>query len=82
MSELFEEKPGLFDKIKLYRPYIIIAIVMLGIFTYIFVLLFGNKSLFVLLELKEEQKELQESVKFYQKQNAYLQKEIFEIVGE
>lgn len=82
MQKLFEEKQSLFDKIKLYKPYIVITIVLVGVFAYIFVLLFGNKSLFVLFELREQQKELQESVKFYQKQNAYLQKEIFEIVGE
>ena len=82
MSELFEEKTNLLDKIKLYKPYIIIIAIIVGIFVYIFFLLFGNKSLFVLLEIKEEQKELQESVRFYKKQNAYLQKEIFEITGE
>lgn len=79
---IIEEKISLFDKIKLYKTYIIAAAVIMGIFVYIFILLFGNKSLFVLLELREEQKELEESVKFYQKQNAYLQKEIFEIAGE
>lgn len=79
---IIEEKISLFDKIKLYKTHIVAVAVIMGIFVYIFILLFGNKSLFVLLELREEQKELEESVKFYQKQNAYLQKEIFEIAGE
>ncbi|MBR7118535.1 MAG: hypothetical protein IKC84_04110 [Helicobacteraceae bacterium] len=82
MPKIIDEKISIIDKIRLYKPYVIAAMVIVGIFIYIFILLFGNKSLFVLLELKEEQKELQESVKFYQKQNAYLQKEIFEIAGE
>lgn len=82
MPKIINEKISIIDKIRLYKPYIIAAIVVIGIFVYIFILLFGNKSLFVLLELKEEQKELQKSVQFYQKQNAYLQKEIFEIAGE
>ncbi|RDU57575.1 hypothetical protein [Helicobacter sp. MIT 99-5507] len=82
MPKIINEKISIIDKIRLYKPYIIAAIVVIGIFIYIFILLFGNKSLFVLLELKEEQKELQKSVQFYQKQNAYLQKEIFEIAGE
>ena len=82
MPKVFNEKISIISKIRLYKPYIIAILVLIGIFIYIFILLFGNKSLFVLLELQEEQKELQESVKFYQKQNAYLQKEIFEIAGE
>ena len=82
MPKIINEKVSIIDKIRLYKPYIIASVVIIGIFIYIFILLFGNKSLFVLLELKEEKKALQESVKFYQKQNAYLQKEIFEIAGE
>lgn len=82
MQRVVEKKLGAIDKIRLYRPYIIALATILGIFIYIFTLIFGNKSLVVLLELREEKARLEESVKFYQKQNAYLQKEIFEIVGD
>lgn len=81
MSKLFEEKLSIFDKIRLYRPYIFLVIALIMLFIYIFILLFGNKSIFVLLQLREEKKELEASVKFYQRQNATIQKEIFEISG-
>lgn len=81
MSKLFEEKLSIFDKIRLYRPYILLVIALIMLFIYIFILLFGNKSIFVLLQLREEKKELETSVKFYQRQNATIQKEIFEISG-
>lgn len=81
MSKLFEEKLSIFDKIRLYRPYILLVIALIMLFIYIFILLFGNKSIFVLLQLREEKKELEASVKFYQRQNATIQKEIFEISG-
>lgn len=80
--ELFREKPSWIGKFKLYKPYIFSAIAIIGLFAYIFVLLFGNKSFIVLMELREYEKELQQSVDFYQQQNAYLQKEIFELSRE
>lgn len=82
MQKLIEGKTKLIDKIRLYRPYILLVIVLVIFFIYIFILIFGNKSVFVLLELREQKKELESSVKFYQGQNAYLQKEIFEIIGD
>lgn len=82
MNKLFKQKPSLFDKIKLYKIYIYIFIALVLFISYLFVILFGNKSVLVLLELKEEERELEQSVKFYEQQNAYLQKEIFEIGGE
>ncbi|RAX54658.1 hypothetical protein CCY99_02525 [Helicobacter sp. 16-1353] len=81
MAKLFEEKLSIWDKIRLYRPYILLIIALMMLFVYIFILIFGNKSVFVLLELREEKKELETSVKFYERQNAFLQKEIFEISG-
>lgn len=81
-DNLLPKKPTLLDNIKLYKPYILISIVLLLILWHIFELLIGNKSVLVLLELREQEKELQNNVEFYQKQNAALQREIFEIVGE
>ncbi|RDU64658.1 hypothetical protein [Helicobacter sp. MIT 14-3879] len=81
-KELLTKKPTLFDMIRLYKPYILAMIVLILFLWHIFDLLIGNKSLLVLLELREQEKELQESIKFYQRQNAVLQKEIFELVGE
>lgn len=81
-DNLLPKKPTLLDNIKLYKPYILIAIVLLLLLWHIFELLIGNKSVLVLLELLEQEKELQNNVEFYQKQNSALQREIFEIVGE
>lgn len=79
--KIFEEKLSIWDRVRLYRPYILLAVVLVMLFIYIFTLIFGNKSIFVMLELREEKKELEGSVEFYQRQNAMLQKEIFEISG-
>ncbi len=82
MAELIKDKQTLLDNIRLYRPYILFVIAVIILFAYIFTIVFGDKSIVVLLELRKQEKDLQNSVVFYQKQNAYLQKEIFELSGE
>lgn len=54
---------------------------MLGLFGYGVVLLFGDISLRSLLKLKYQQNALIEEVDSLQKQNAKIQKEIFELRG-
>lgn len=69
------------QRLRLYLPYIIMGILLSLLLWHIFDLLIGNKSLIVLLELQEQEDALKSSIKFYQRQNAYLQKEIFELIG-
>lgn len=66
---------------RLYLPYIVVGILLSLLLWHIFDLLIGNKSLIVLFELKEQEEALEGSIKFYQRQNAFLQKEIFELIG-
>lgn len=85
MQDILLEKQGFWwrfrQQFRLYFPYLIIGILLALLLWHIFDLLIGNKSLVVLLELYEQENALQESIKFYQRQNAYLQKEIFELIG-
>lgn len=74
-------KDRLLQSIRLYFPYFIALILLALVLWHIFDLLIGDKSLMVLLTLWEQEDLLEESVKFYKRQNAYLQKEIFELVG-
>lgn len=69
------------QQVRLYLPYIIVGILLSLLLWHIFDLLIGNKSLIVLLELQEQESALEDSIKFYERQNAYLQKEIFELIG-
>ena len=66
---------------RLYLPYFIALVVLALVLWHIFDLLIGDKSLMVLLTLWEQEDLLEGSVRFYKEQNAYLQKEIFELVG-
>lgn len=81
MSKLFQNKPNIWGLIRLYRPYILFAVIVFLLFLHIFNLIFGEKSFIVLSDLQEQKKELEASVKFYQMQNTYLNKEILEIRG-
>lgn len=85
MQEVLLEKQGFFwrfrQQVRLYLPYIIVGILLSLLLWHIFDLLIGNKSLIVLLELQTQEDALKNSIKFYQRQNAYLQKEIFELIG-
>lgn len=81
MRNFLDNNLSLKDKIKLYRFYIFLGCIVILSIIYLYIILFGNKSVMVLLDLREQEKELSDSIKFYQRQNAYLQKEIFEIRG-
>lgn len=81
MDSLKSSKPSLIDKFRLYRFYILLIVIIILSIIYLYMILFGNKSVMVLIDLREQEKELNDSIKFYQRQNAYLQKEIFEIRG-
>lgn len=85
MRDILQDKVSFKDKvtqsIRLYFPYFIALVVLGLILWHIFDLLIGDKSLMVLLTLWEQEDLLQESIKFYRRQNAYLQKEIFELIG-
>lgn len=85
MYDILLEKQGFLwrfrQQMRLYLPYIIVGILLGLLLWHIFDLLIGNKSLIVLLELQEQEDALKNSIKFYQRQNAYLQKEIFELIG-
>ncbi len=54
---------------------------MLGLFSYGVILLFGDISLRSLLKLKYQQNAFIEEIDSLQKQNAKIQKEIFELRG-
>ncbi len=85
MQDILLEQQGFFwrfrQQVRLYLPYIIVGILLSLLLWHIFDLLIGNKSLIVLLELQEQESALEDSIKFYERQNAYLQKEIFELIG-
>lgn len=85
MQDILQNKMSFKEKVaqtyKLYFPYFIALIVLALVLWHIFDLLIGDKSLMVLLTLWEQEDLLEGSVKFYKQQNAYLQKEIFELVG-
>lgn len=85
MHDILQNKISFKEKVeqtyKLYFPYFIALIVLALVLWHIFDLLIGDKSLMVLLTLWEQEDLLEGSVKFYKQQNAYLQKEIFELVG-
>ncbi|MDE6885536.1 MAG: hypothetical protein K2P17_00620 [Helicobacteraceae bacterium] len=82
MSDLLQKKPTLRQTLRLYRPYVLAIIALIMLLWHIFDLLVGQKSLVVLLELRAQERELEQSIKFYKRQNATLQKEIFELIGE
>lgn len=85
MQDILLEQQGFFwrfrQTMRLYLPYIVIGILLSLLLWHIFDLLIGNKSLIVLLELQEQESALENSIKFYMRQNAFLQKEIFELIG-
>ncbi|MGX2981920.1 hypothetical protein [Helicobacter sp. 23-1045] len=85
MHDILEKKASFRERAtqtyKLYFPYFIALILLSLMLWHIFDLLIGDKSLMVLLTLWEQEDALQESVRFYKEQNAFLQKEIFELVG-
>ena len=85
MQDILKDDKGLLGRVqqqvRLYLPYIIVGILLSLLLWHIFDLLIGNKSLIVLLELQEQESALKDSIKFYERQNAYLQKEIFELIG-
>lgn len=74
-------KERITQNLALYLPYFIALVVLALVLWHIFDLLIGDKSLMVLLTLWEQEDLLEGSVRFYKEQNAYLQKEIFELVG-
>lgn len=84
-KDILLEQKGFFERLRqqarLYFPYIILGILLILLLWHIFDLLVGNKSLIVLIELHEREAVLEDSIKFYQRQNAFLQKEIFELIG-
>ncbi|RDU54625.1 hypothetical protein CQA49_04805 [Helicobacter sp. MIT 00-7814] len=63
------------------RYFLVAFFIVLGLFGYGVVLLFGDISLRSLLKLKYQQNALIEEVDSLQKQNAKIQKEIFELRG-
>lgn len=79
IDKLIENKNKILNFFKLYKFYIFLFIFICFLFTHLFLLVFGDKSITVLLDLKEEERNLQNSIEFYMKQNALLQKELFEI---
>ncbi|MBR2112016.1 hypothetical protein B9T66_04555 [Helicobacter sp. TUL] len=58
-----------------------IAAVLVALLTYSAFLLFGNASLYTLLSLRKQQEKLLQEVDLLQKQNAKIQKDIFELKG-
>ena len=79
IDKLVENKNKVINFFKLYKFYIFLFIFICFFLTHLFLLLFGNKSIMVFLDLKEQEKSLQNSIEFYMKQNSLLQKELFEI---
>ncbi|WP_066387557.1 hypothetical protein [Helicobacter himalayensis] len=63
------------------RYFLVAFCIVLGLFSYGVILLFGDISLRSLLKLKYQQNAFIEEIDSLQKQNAKIQKEIFELRG-
>ena len=76
------EQPSRFKRwIQINKTFLIIAAVLVALLTYSAFLLFGNASLYTLLSLRKQQEKLLQEVDLLQKQNAKIQKDIFELKG-
>ena len=81
MQELYQQ-PSRFKRwIQINKTFLIIAAVLVALLTYSAFLLFGNASLYTLLSLRKQQEKLLQEVDLLQKQNAKIQKDIFELKG-
>ncbi|WP_257874601.1 hypothetical protein [Helicobacter sp. TUL] len=81
MQELYQQ-PSRFKRwIQINKAFLIIAAVLVALLTYSAFLLFGNASLYTLLSLRKQQEKLLQEVDLLQKQNAKIQKDIFELKG-
>lgn len=81
MQELYQQ-PSRFKRwIQINKTFLIIAAVLVALLTYSAFLLFGNASLYTLLSLCKQQEKLLQEVDLLQKQNAKIQKDIFELKG-
>lgn len=81
MQELYQQ-PSRFKRwIQINKTFLIIAAVLVALLTYSAFLLFGNASLYTLLGLRKQQEKLLQEVDLLQKQNAKIQKDIFELKG-
>ena len=81
MQELYQQ-PSRFKRwIQINKTFLIIAAVLVALLTYSAFLLLGNASLYTLLSLRKQQEKLLQEVDLLQKQNAKIQKDIFELKG-
>ena len=81
MQELYQQ-PSRFKRwIQINKTFLIIAAVLVALLTYSAFLLFGNASLYTRLSLRKQQEKLLQEVDLLQKQNAKIQKDIFELKG-
>ena len=81
MQELYQQ-PSRFKRwIQINKTFLIIAAVLVALLSYSTFLLFGNASLYTLLSLRKQQEKLLQEVDLLQKQNAKIQKDIFELKG-
>ena len=81
MQELYQQ-PSRFKRwIQINKTFLIIAAVLVALLTYSAFLLFANASLYTLLSLRTQQEKLLQEVVLLQKQNAKIQKDIFELKG-
>ena len=81
MRELYEQPSKLKRWLEVNRGFLIVAAVLAVLLAYSETLLFGNASLHTLLSLKKQQERLIQEVDSLQKQNAKIQKDIFELKG-
>lgn len=81
MQELYQQPSKLKRWLEVNKSFLIVVAVVVGLLAYSVALLFGNASLHTLLSLKKQQEKLTQEVDSLQKQNAKIQKDIFELKG-
>ncbi|MFC3868321.1 hypothetical protein [Helicobacter equorum] len=81
MQELYQQ-PSRFKRwMQINKTFLVISSVLMVLLSYSTFLLFGNASLHTLLSLRKQQEKLLQEVDLLQKQNAKIQKDIFELKG-
>lgn len=81
MQELYQQPSKIKRWLEVNKTFLITAVVLAILVVYSVVLLFGNASLYTLLSLRKQQEKLIQEVDSLQRQNAKIQKDIFELKG-
>ena len=81
MQELYQQPSKLKRWLEVNKSFLIAVAVVVGLLAYSVALLFGYASLHSLLSIKKQKEKLTQEVDSLQKQNAKIQKDIFELKG-